>query len=922
MKIYWIKGFFLTSLVVLLLSSLVFPQATAVIQVLSFSPYEVAGTSKPVATGLKVVGVGETVYLKAREASGQAITSFAWALGTKPAGSQATLTTTDLDTTRLVPDVAGTFEVTVTITTAKGTASASIQITGAKWVGVGGQSGLPVDIAKGQCYYCHLANAKEWEKTGHATIFSRGIDGVASDHYASYCIRCHTVGYNTAASAVNDGFDDIAAQLGWVFPTPPKAGEWNNLVNNFPALAHLGNVQCENCHGPGSLHLGKKGTIDMSLEAGVCGYCHEDGHYHIKNTQWKNSAHARELVESSAACLPCHSGWGFVREFDPIAVDNRPTSGSYVISCAVCHDPHSAKLAAQVRETGKVILSNNVEIAAEGTSKICMQCHKGRRDAVTYASTATSISPYFGPHRSPQTDMFFGQNAITYDLPVGRAGHQQACQEACLTCHMAPTPAAGQPGHNLVGEHSFAMAADGVENVAVCQSCHGNIKSFEDIPASWDYDEDGTVESAVAEIEGLLEVLGNLLPPDGPTVAITAANYDWRQISDPAEIERRKLLLKAAFNYRFVEEDGSRGIHNTAYAATLLRRSIASLTIGSIGAGRIESIVDVPNDQGKQVIVTWSKFPADGSPTNPIVNYQLWLRLDGMGNMKTATPSATIYSSIETMPANAPAGSVVTMNNENWLWIKSIPASGMAKYSVIAPTLYDSTKTDGIRWSVFKVTGHTSNNFWYVTTAPDSGYSVDNLAPMAPVNLQAQTVPQGVLVKWDPAMEADFKYYALYKAEQPLADVSAAQPIAKLTQNQYIDSNVQIGKTYYYYLTSYDFAGNNSPFSVVSLLVTHVQDGMMEIPADYVLEQNHPNPFNPSTTIGFALPKQQHVTISVYDLRGALVRTLTSGTYSAGKHQVVWDGRSDDGNIAAAGTYIYRLETEGITLNKKLIFLK
>ncbi len=50
-------------------------------------------------------------------------------------------------------------------------------------------------------------------------IFSNGIDGYLSSHYSASCLPCHTVGYDTTATATNGGFDDVAKQLGWVFPS-------------------------------------------------------------------------------------------------------------------------------------------------------------------------------------------------------------------------------------------------------------------------------------------------------------------------------------------------------------------------------------------------------------------------------------------------------------------------------------------------------------------------------------------------------------------------------------------------------------------------------------------------------------------------------------------------------------------------------
>jgi Spy/CpxP family protein refolding chaperone len=75
-----------------------------------------------------------------------------------------------------------------------------------------------------------------------------------------------------------------------------------------------------------------------------------------------------------------------------------------------------------------------------------------------------------------------------------------------------------------------------------------------------------------------------------------------------------------------------------------------------------------------------------------------------------------------------------------------------------------------------------------------------------------------------------------------------------------------------------------------------------------LLVGNHPNPFNPETTIRFQLPEPASVRLTVYDLQGAQVRSLDLGRLDAGSHQTVWDGQDAQGRPAASGTYLYRLD--------------
>ncbi len=88
------------------------------------------------------------------------------------------------------------------------------------------------------------------------------------------------------------------------------------------------------------------------------------------------------------------------------------------------------------------------------------------------------------------------------------------------------------------------------------------------------------------------------------------------------------------------------------------------------------------------------------------------------------------------------------------------------------------------------------------------------------------------------------------------------------------------------------------------------------------LDQNEPNPFNPSTTIRFRLPRATQVELRVYNVRGELVRTLATGAFPAGEHAVEWDGRTDRGGNVSSGVYYYRLVSDGLTDMKRMTLLK
>jgi hypothetical protein len=95
------------------------------------------------------------------------------------------------------------------------------------------------------------------------------------------------------------------------------------------------------------------------------------------------------------------------------------------------------------------------------------------------------------------------------------------------------------------------------------------------------------------------------------------------------------------------------------------------------------------------------------------------------------------------------------------------------------------------------------------------------------------------------------------------------------------------------------------------------------IPTESALYQNHPNPFNPSTTIGYDVPVGSgQVTLRIYDIRGTHIRTLVNETPPGGRHTVEWDGRDNRGQTVSSGIYFYRLKAKGFVETRKMLLMK
>ena len=90
----------------------------------------------------------------------------------------------------------------------------------------------------------------------------------------------------------------------------------------------------------------------------------------------------------------------------------------------------------------------------------------------------------------------------------------------------------------------------------------------------------------------------------------------------------------------------------------------------------------------------------------------------------------------------------------------------------------------------------------------------------------------------------------------------------------------------------------------------------------FALEQNVPNPFNPSTRIPFAVREPGHVRLQVFDARGTLIRTVVDEFKPAGTYAALWEGRNSSGSAVATGVYFARLESGGQTATRKMLLMK
>ncbi|MBE0564778.1 MAG: T9SS type A sorting domain-containing protein [Krumholzibacteria bacterium] len=305
----------------------------------------------------------------------------------------------------------------------------------------------------------------------------------------------------------------------------------------------------------------------------------------------------------------------------------------------------------------------------------------------------------------------------------------------------------------------------------------------------------------------------------------------------------------------------------------------------------IIAVLDVGNDQGRQVRVQWARSCWDAlGDSVEVTGYALYRRQDAY---KAGGDKA-----------------------DYWDYLVTVPARLAATYQYVAPTLCDSTAEGGVCWSVFMVSALTGTVGRFYDSYPDSGYSLDNLAPGAPTGFSA-AYGADVALHWNPAPESDFRCFRIYRGTEPGFIPEPANLVHTTVDTAWTEAAGLLDD--HYKITALDFAGNESP-AVAPGAISGVPTA---VPTAFRLGQNRPNPFNPSTTIVFDLPAQSLVDLKVYDLSGRLVRVLHAAELlPAGTRETVWNGRDERGRLVATGVYFYRLRAGGFTATRRMTLVK
>jgi hypothetical protein len=252
-----------------------------------------------------------------------------------------------------------------------------------------------------------------------------------------------------------------------------------------------------------------------------------------------------------------------------------------------------------------------------------------------------------------------------------------------------------------------------------------------------------------------------------------------------------------------------------------------------------------------------------------------------------------------------------------WEYVGSQVSHGFPAYSYTAPTSGDSIPGSN-PYTYFMVEAEQPTVGLYWQSAPDSGYSVDNLPPGAPAIIAAAYQTGATHLHWSPNSESDFSLYRIYRGNSAGFVPGTGNLIASQPDTGYADSG-PAGS--YYKISAVDIHGNESAFTLLTPAQTSGV-GPPPAPGALALAPPWPNPARERALLSFAVPAAGPVTLAVYDLGGRRVRTLAQGPLAAGEYEVRFDLRDGAGRTVPRGLYFVRLEAGGRTLVRRLAIVQ
>jgi hypothetical protein len=179
----------------------------------------------------------------------------------------------------------------------------------------------------------------------------------------------------------------------------------------------------------------------------------------------------------------------------------------------------------------------------------------------------------------------------------------------------------------------------------------------------------------------------------------------------------------------------------------------------------------------------------------------------------------------------------------------------------------------------------------------------------------AEAVNSTVELRWEISTPDDVIGFLVYRQEagDPVFESLTSGRLIDAGRRDFSDSNIRPGRIYNYMLGLIRSDNSELRSDLVTISIA---------PLSLELFPNYPNPFNPSTTVSFSLPREARVNLAVYDLEGRLVKSLIQKNLPEGYKKIRWDGTNTEGIPVASGAYFVRLQAGQQTLTRKMVLLK
>jgi hypothetical protein len=199
----------------------------------------------------------------------------------------------------------------------------------------------------------------------------------------------------------------------------------------------------------------------------------------------------------------------------------------------------------------------------------------------------------------------------------------------------------------------------------------------------------------------------------------------------------------------------------------------------------------------------------------------------------------------------------------------------------------------------------------------------------APETAEASVVPTShfALVNWtapaDAGLLTGYKVYRLMDGEQttPAVWTMVAEMVTELTYTD--ESFATLPDDDYLFAVIAEYAsGALSEHTFTNLLNPTDNENNSQTPVKTALLGNYPNPFNPDTTINFALDANSDVVINIFNNKGQLVKTVLNKNMTTGQHSVVWNGIDKNGRTVPSGVYFIRMNSNGYSRTTKAVLMK